>query len=68
MLQSTRNAAMVAAAATVALLPGCATERAVVSFDYVVTPKRSLPEGMKTLAIMPAELCRSMKDATEKEW
>ena len=36
---------------------GCAApERAWVDFSYVVEPSRGLPEGMKTLAIMPAKV------------
>ena len=61
MLHSIRMSTIVA---TVALLQGCATERAVVSFDYVVTPKRSLPAGIKTLAIMPAKL----GPTTDEKW
>jgi len=39
------------------LMAGCAaTERAPVSFSYVVEAERGLPQGMKTIAIMPAKV------------
>jgi hypothetical protein len=38
-------------------LVGCsATERAYVDFSYVVEPERGLPQGMDTIAIMPAKV------------
>ncbi len=37
-------------------LAGCATERAIVQYSYVVEPTKGLPEGMKTLYIAPAKV------------
>ena len=41
---------------TICILAGCASERAHVSFGYVVNPERGLPDGMKTIAIEPPVL------------
>ncbi|MBU0717223.1 MAG: hypothetical protein KJ749_03165, partial [Planctomycetes bacterium] len=57
MLGSRRAATYACGLLSLAMLAGCAgSERALVSFSYVVQPTRGLPEGMTTLAIMPAKL------------
>lgn len=45
-----------AACVGLALLAGCASERARVSFSYVVQPERGLPPGMKTIYVAPAKV------------
>ncbi len=46
------------------LLTGCATERAMIRFGYVVEPDRGLPPGMKTIAVLPARV----GPATDPKW
>ena len=47
------------------VVTGCASrERALVTFNYVVEPERSLPPGMKTIAIQPAKVGA----ATDEKW
>lgn len=48
-----------------ALLVGCASkERAVVAFSYVVEKEKGLPPGMKSIAIMPAQV----GETTDRKW
>ncbi len=64
MLIHVRPRALAGGLICVFLAGGCATELARVQFSYVVEPERSLPEGMNTLAIQPAEL----GSTTDPKW
>ena len=56
MLAEKRGAIAVGALLAMSVVAGCAPERAVVGFSYVVEPTRGLPPGMKTITIQPATL------------
>ncbi len=56
--------ALVSGLLCVSVLTGCATERAHVSFSYMVDAERGLPPGMKTIAITPA----NVGPTTEPKW
>ncbi|MFQ5589898.1 MAG: tetratricopeptide repeat protein [Phycisphaerae bacterium] len=49
-----RTGTAVCALLSLSSLVGCAPERAVVAFSYVVEPTKGLPPGMKTIIIEPA--------------
>ncbi|MHC4696883.1 MAG: tetratricopeptide repeat protein [Planctomycetota bacterium] len=56
MLAQKRSVIAVGALLSMSVVAGCAPERAVVGFSYVVEPTRGLPPGMKTIIIEPATL------------
>jgi hypothetical protein len=64
MQMRTRAMALASGLLCVLMLVGCATERAHVSFSYVVDAERGLPPGMKTVAIMPA----NVGPTTDPKW
>lgn len=49
---------------SMSVLAGCAPERALVAFSYVVEPTRGLPPGMRTIIIEPA----TMGPTTDPRW
>jgi hypothetical protein len=64
MLHRVRGAGLAGLVLAVAMLSGCATERASVSFGYVVEPNKGLPRGMQKVAILPAKVGAS----TDPKW
>ncbi len=58
------RSAVFASCVGLALLAGCASERARVSFSYVVKPERALPTGMKTIYVAPA----NVGPTTDPKW
>ncbi len=66
MLRSRCQGLLVGGLLSVFVLSGCSSssERAVVSYSYVVKPERTLPPGMKTIAIEPA----NVGPTTDEKW
>ncbi len=56
MLRTSRATVFVCGLLCVAVLAGCAGEKAFVEYTYVVEPSRGLPPGMKTITIVPAKV------------
>ena len=65
MLNKSRAAVVVSGLLCLVSLAGCgSTERAVVEFSYSVDATRGLPEGMRTIMIVPAKLGPN----TDEQW
>ena len=64
MFRTNRMVALFGGLFCATLMIGCAQERAVVAFDYVVDQGKGLPPGMKTLYILPAKC----GPGTDEKW